>query len=150
MRWIVGVLFMVLVSPAFAAEEEVTEAPLPTTAYDRMTLKFNATIKKFPTWEAFKSAVAPLIPPGSPGTCYALTGKGMDPVEVTAVTFRWAESTTVKKTAGGGWQLRTPDNGFIEYRLNSKERLLLRTEGVRSLFFFVATQRICAFPLQQP
>ena len=149
MRWIVTLLLVVLVSHAFAQESEVPEAPLPETSYDRMTLKFNAHIKKFPTWDAFKSEVAPMVPPDSPGTCYALTGKGMDRVEMTKVTFRWAEGKGWKRTTGRGWRLRAQDRSFIEYRLNTEERVLLRAEGSKSGFFFTVTQRICAFPLHQ-
>ena len=149
MRWIVGLLLVVLVSYAFADEGDEPEAPLPETSYDRITLKFNAHIKKFPTWEAFKGEVAALVPPGSPGTCYALTGKGMDPVEMAKVTFRWAEGSGWKKTTGRGWRLRAPDRSFIEYRLNTADRVLLRSEGVKSGFFFVVTKSICEFPLRQ-
>ena len=151
MRWIVGLLLMVLVSHVFADEGEVPVAPLPQTSYDRMTLKFNTHIKEFPTWDAFKEEVAPVVPLGSPGTCYALTGKTMEPVAMTQVTFRWVEGSAWTRTTGHGWRLRVPDGSFLEYRLNTKANVLLQAESVRSgfIFFFMVTKKICEYPLRQ-
>ena len=151
MRWLAGLLLLALLGRALAQETpastEELEAYDATAAYDQAIIRFNKNIKEFSTWDAFKAEVLSLLPRDTVGSCHALTGETMKPVEVTRVPLPVVEDEGWQKTSGKGWRKRNKDRTFIEYRVNEKAGVLLRIEGVRPRFFFAYTRRICEFPL---
>ncbi len=152
MRWVVGLLILALLGRAqavLAQEETLVEEDtvVEDQGFDQAIAKFNNNIKGFPSWEAFKAEIVAKLSPDTSGTCYRLTGGGIQPVEVTKVGFHRPEGKRWKKTGGKGWRQRKKDRSFIEYRVNEKAGVLLRIEGVKPRFFFAATKKICEFPL---
>ncbi|MDH3602517.1 MAG: hypothetical protein OEU26_23120 [Candidatus Tectomicrobia bacterium] len=153
MRWpmwcmIIGWLLLASFGTVVAQEDEgdVTQ-PVADSAYDQAILRFNSGIKAFDSWEAFKAEVLSKVAPGASGECYALTGRMIDPVEITQVNFQGIEGKGWKKASGHGWRQSKKDRTFIEYRINEKARVLLRAEGVKPRFFFARTKKICEFPM---
>jgi hypothetical protein len=155
MRWmVVSLILVALCGRAGAAETPVTteeiERPEASAAYEQALVRFNSHIKAFASWEAFKAEVLSRISPGTPGRCYALTGKIMQPVKSTKVTFSPPPDQGWHRTSGHGWRRRQDNPDFVEYRINEHAKMLLRLESDRSLLFFASAKRICEFPLQPP
>ncbi len=149
MPWMVGLLLLVLVGRVQAQETPATgELEDAQRQYDQITVRFNNKIKKFASWDDFKTEVLSRMAPGTPGRCYELTGDAMRPVEVVSATFQpEAADNGWHKTPGHGWRRIAKDRRFVEYRLNDAVGVLLRAEGVKPRFFFSSTKRICEFPL---
>ena len=148
MRWmLIGLLLVALYGLAMANEGAQIEDSFVESAYDQVVVRFNATIKSYPSWAAFKTNVLERVPQDKAGTCYELTGGGVNPVAMTKVTFQNGQGDGWKKTSGNGWRQNKKDRTFIEYRVNEKARMLLRAEGVKPRFFFASTTKICEFPL---
>ena len=153
MRWpmwcmIIGWFLLTAFGEVGAQEGEGDEvAPVPDSAYDRAILRFNSNIRTFDSWEMFKAEVLSKLAPGASGECYELTGRMIDPVEVTQVNFQGIEGKGWKKASGHGWRQSKKDRTFIEYRINERAQVLLRAEGVKPRFFFARTKKICEFPL---
>ncbi len=148
MRWmLIGLLLIASFGHAVADEGEPIEESVGESAYDQVIVRFNASIKSFPSWTAFKTGILEKIPQGKRGTCYRLTGGGANPVDVTRVAFKDGTGRGWKVTPGNGWRQSRADRTFVEYRVNEKTRTLLRAEGVKPRFFFASTTQICEFPL---
>lgn len=151
MRWVLGLLMVMSVGRALAQEtpasNEEFERQYGATAYDQAVIRFNTDIQDFPAWEVFESRVLSKIPPGTMGRCYALSGGSLKPVDVSRVRFDKVTGEGWKKTTGKGWRLLRADRTFVEYRVNTKDRMLVRMEGVKPRLFFAQTRRICEFPL---
>jgi hypothetical protein len=155
MRWMVVSLILVALCGRVGAQETPVETEGPerqgaNAAYEQAVRMFNSHIKAFPSWEAFKTEVLSRIPLGTPGRCYAPTGKIMQPVKSAPVTFSPPPDDGWHQTSGHGWRRRQHDPDFVEYRVNEHAKMLLRLESNRSLFFFASAKRICAFPLSSP
>jgi hypothetical protein len=142
--------YLLLLSCSFALAQEgdviVEESSTPN-AYDQALLRFNTNIKSYPSWEAFKTAVLSKFLPGTPGTCYELTGGSFNSMETMTVEFAGLRGEGWQKTSGKGWRLSRKNRTFIEYRVNPKAGMLSRIEGVKPRFFFARTKRICEFQL---
>jgi hypothetical protein len=150
MRWVVGLLLLVSIGRALAQETPVVNDELKEqalAAYNQVITRFNTHIKKFSSWDAFKTEVFPMVSPDTVGNCYELTGDAMHPVEFTMVKFQRVEGGEWQKTSGKGWRQKKKDRTFIEYRFNQKADVLIRIEGVKPRFFFAHTKKICEFPL---
>jgi hypothetical protein len=149
MWWMVGLILMGWLGRALGqdspAGSEQMEAEEARRASDWAIVQFNAAIKDFPSWEAFTTAVLSQVVPGTLGTCYTYSG-GM--VHVTTEPLpKEDQETGGQKTGGKGWRQLTHGRRFIEYRVNTKARLLFWIEGVNPRFFFAFTQKMCEVPL---
>ncbi len=151
MLWVMGLLLLVLLGRVLAQEESEgsgeLEARPEVEAYEQVITRFNTNIKAFASWDALKAEVLPRVSADTVGSCYELTGKAMQPVEVTAVRFDMGGDADWRQTSEGGWRHRKKNRRFIEYRFNEKANVLLRVEGVKPRFFFATTKRICEFPM---
>jgi hypothetical protein len=127
--------------------DAMIEETITPRAYDQALLRFNTNIESYPSWEAFKAAVLAKVPPGTPGICYERTGGSFNTMESVVVEFEGLEDGDWNKTSGKGWRLLRQNRTFIEYRMNPKEEVLSRIEGVKPRFFFANTKRICEFKL---
>lgn len=155
MRWMVVGLILVALCGRVGAQEtpvetEELERQEANAAYEQAIRMFNSHIKAFPSWEAFKTEVLSRISSGTPGRCYAPTGKIMQPVKSTSVTFSPPPDQGWHRTSGHGWRRRQHNPDFVEYRINEHAKVLLRLESDRSLLFFASAKRICEFPLHPP
>ena len=151
MRWVLGLLVVVMVGHALAQETPVTNDDFDrrygANAYDQAVIRFNTHIQDFSSWKVFESEVLSQIPPETAGTCYALSGGSLKPVDVSKVRFHNIIGTSWKKTTGKGWRLLRDDRTFVEYRVNTKDHMLVRMEGTKPFLFFAQTRKICEFPL---
>lgn len=148
MSLVIGFLLLTPFGLVLADEDEdAIQEPETAVAYDRALLRFNTSIKSYPSWDAFKTEVLGRIPLGTPGTCYELTGAMLNPMEITKVKFEGLSGDDWQKTSGKGWRLAQKDRKFTEYRVSLKASWLSRIEGVKPRFFFGGTKRICEFRL---
>ena len=151
MRWMVGLVVLVICLNQALGQEEISTFEPPQTSseeaqiYDQVVLHFNSDIQNFPSWEAFKTVVLSKMSSHTMGQCYEHTGQS---VTITPVPFQGLEDGQWYETSDHGWRrLNKKDRTFVEYRINTKAGLLLRLEGVKPRFFFGSTKRICEFPL---
>ena len=154
MWWLIGLLLLVSVELVQADEtpvpEDLQKRQAAAEAYEQAIVRFNTNIQGFDSWEAFKAAVFSRLEPNAPGHCFELTSSSIEPITITAATFQEASDGEWQETPGKGWRKRNKDRTFIEYRVNTKEGVLLQMEGVNPRFFFASTRRICEFPLLSP
>jgi hypothetical protein len=152
MRWVIILVLLSTVAPAWAQEAPVMndeQAREAVEAYERVIRRFNTHTESFKSWNAFKTAVISQLPPGVTGNCYEQTSGSMQGVTVTRVKFQPVESDGWKATSGNGWRRLDSDRNFVEYRFNPEAGVVLRVEGVKPRFFFSYTKRICEFPIKK-
>jgi hypothetical protein len=151
MDWVVGVALVVWLGSSMAQEGASPQlewsALEATRAYDAAVVHFNTHPQEFASWKAFQEAVWATIGPGALGRCYAQTGRPMQPVEITEMLLPRESEDGWQPTAGKGWQREVAARTFIEYRVNTKARVVLRHESVKPWWFFAHTRQICEFPL---
>jgi hypothetical protein len=152
MHWVIGLCLVVLLGHVQAQETSDPTRELDTeyaeSAYEQAIVKFNADIKDFPSWQAFKTEVLAKVLPNTMGRCYERTTSPMQPVQITRVPWQSVEGEGWEETAGNGWRQNSKaGKAFIEYRFNVKAGVLLRAEGVKTWFLPPQTRKMCEFPL---
>jgi hypothetical protein len=117
-------------------------------AFDSAIIDFNTGIQRFPTWDAFATALAAAQGADARGTCYAHSGGR---VQVTHTMLPPpAAGPPWQQTAGGGWRQQQPDRTVVEYRFNATTSAVLWSVGVHPRWFVAYTTQLCVLPLGSP